>query len=181
MTNQETILKVYWNTPESILAISHGEQIPMDMIPPGITSLKGTPIANQLVVMAKVHDASGKEIGIHTEIEVFPPAGPEFDVYLTVVLPGRGALVVYERKSYTLPGLAEVFQKAIETNTPWQGQLDVVQTAGPAAGRKGVVIAATGEFEGFSGYQQQTATFTYIDARRQTAAVTETFWLSPRK
>lgn len=181
--SDEKIVKVYWNTPDDILAITHGGNVPMDMIPAGMESLAGTPIENQLVVMAKLRDETGKEIGIHTEIEIFPREGEPgasegtFEVYLTVVLPGRGALVVYETKSYTNPEIMGPYNEMLEKGE-WTGNVPVVQTAGPLPDRHGKVIAATGEFEGLVGRQQQIGIFTRMTPQFSNVNVCETFWLT---
>ena len=177
MSQDQIIEKVYWNSPNDILAISHGGQISMDLIPPGIASLEGTDIANQLVVMAKIRDASGKEIGIHTEIETFPTDGSdEFEVILTVVIAGRGTLVVREMKSYSNPIIMGPVKEATEKGE-WNGEIDVLQTTGPAPEKYGIVIAATGEFEGMTGLQRQVSTFRRITPAVSDVDTCETFWL----
>jgi len=178
VSESQVIEKVYWSTPGDILAISHGGQISMDLIPPGIASLAGTDIAHQLVVMAKIRDESGREIGLHTEIETFPRDGSdEFEVILTVVIAGRGTLVVREMKSYSNPMIMDLFNEALEKGE-WRGEIDVLQTTGPAPGGYGLVIAATGEFEGMTGLQRQTSTFRRITPAVSDVDTCETFWLS---
>lgn len=169
--------KVYWRSPEDILALSHGGQIPMDLIPPGIRGLGHTPIAHQLAVMAMIRDAAGQVIGLHTEIETFPKAGgAEFEVYLTVVIAGRGALVVRELKSYGGTALQQPMAVAAEQGE-WIGELEVIHTTGPEPGGFGRVIAATGDFAGLTGIQRQVSVFRRLTPRGAQVENCEWFWL----
>lgn len=180
MSGADKVVKVYWNTPNDILAITHGGVIPMDTIPPGIRSLAGTDAANQLVVMAQVRDEHGKIIGMLTEIEVFTEGQTEFEVYLTVVIPARGAIVVRETKNYANPAIMDAFERMQGDGDSWEGEIEVVQTTGPAAGNQGVVIAATGEFEGMTGFQQQVSIFRKMTPRMSHVDTVETFWLTSK-
>lgn len=159
MPANEIIERFYWHCPKDILAITHGGQIEMPLIPPGIASLAGTAAERQIAVLIRLTDADGRPIGVGCELEITAPPGQgdELEVYFTFTIPGRGALVVYETKNYANPAITSAIDEVTRTGS-WTGEIKVVQTTGPDKGR-GVVIAATGEFEGMTGHLQQISTF----------------------
>jgi len=159
MGAEEIVERFYWHCPTDILAITHGGQIQMPLIPPGIPSLAGTGAERQIAVLIRLNNADGRPIGVGCELEITAPPGEgnELEVYFTITLPGRGALVVYETKSYQNPALKPATDEIARSGS-WSGELNVMQTIGPDCGR-GVVIAATGEFEGARGHLQQISTF----------------------
>jgi hypothetical protein len=169
------IVEVFWTPPDDVIAMTHGGKIPMDIVPPGIQSLAGTPIAHQLLLTAKVRDSAGTIIGMMSEIEIFSN-DDAFEVYLTLVLPGRGALASYQTKSHKT--LMEPFEKVLRTTDKWTGEMTVVMTTGPEAGDRGRLIAATGEFAGMSGFHQQDMTFHTITRSGSMGRVRERFVLS---
>jgi hypothetical protein len=172
MSEQAKIFKFYWNTPRDVLAMTHGEQFPNELVPEGMQSLVGTTI---------VRDETGKAIGVLSELEIFGRnAESEFEVYLTLVLPGRGALVVREMKSMVFPEVVEPYKIAAEKGK-WEGSVNVVHTSGPLPGRHGEVIAATGEFAGMTGRQQQIAIYKKIEGNVTVVEVCETFWLTAKR
>jgi hypothetical protein len=181
VAKEETVVKVYWSSPRDMMCMTHGGQFPNDLAPAGMESLKGTPIENQLLAAAKVRDEAGNIIGIHTEIEEFGRNGDEtdFDVILTILMPGRGALVVRQTKSMSFPEVAGPYEEAMKTGE-WNGAVDVVHTSGPLPGRHGEVIGATGEWEGMTGRHQQTAIYRKITPTVIHVDVCETFWLTPK-
>jgi len=173
MPNQE-IVEVFWTPPDDIIAMTHGGKIPMDIVPPGVQSLAGTPIENQLLLTAKVRDASGTIVGMMSEIEVFSN-GDAFEVYLTLVLPGRGALASYQTKSHTT--LMEPFERLLKTTDQWTGEMTVLMTTGPEVDNRARLIAATGEFAGMTGYHQQDMTFRTITRSGSAGTACERFVL----
>jgi hypothetical protein len=181
MSHQEQVFKFYWNSPRDVLAMTHGEQFPNELVPEGMQSLVGTTIDNQLAMMGIVRDETGKAVGVLSELEIFGRnAESEFEVYLTMVLPGRGALVVREMKSMVFPEVVEPYKIATEKGK-WEGSVNVVHTSGPLHGRHGDVIAATGEFAGMTGRQQQTAIYKKIEGNVTVVEVCETFWLTAKR
>lgn len=181
MSRQEQIFKFYWASPRDIIAMTHADQFPNEKFPKGIPSLVGTPIDNQLAMMATVRDENDKIIGVLSELEVFGRnAESEFEVYLTIVLPGRGALVVREMKSMAFPEVVEPYKIAAQKGE-WSGSVNVVHTSGPLPGRHGEVIAATGEFAGMTGRQQQTAVYKNIKGNVTVVEVCETFLLTAKQ
>lgn len=171
------IIEVAWKAPDDIVALTHGGEIPMHAIPPGIQSLAGTGIDQQLVMVVKVRDAQDRVVGMMTEIEIFSP-GDRFEVYSTLVLPGRGALASFQTKSRST--LLEPFADVLAGAESWSGELDIVMTKGPLEGGHGQVIAATGEFEGMMGRHRQSITFTAISAAGSVGITRERFELLPR-
>jgi hypothetical protein len=170
----ELVVDAYWRAPGDIIAMTHGGQIPMEMIPPGIQSLAGTAIDKQLVLVARARDKAGQVIGIITEIEIFSESDA-FEVYLTLVIPSRGALASYQTKSRKT--MMAPFLKVIETGKAWSGEMAVVQTAGPESANRGTVIAATGEFAGMAGFHQQTITYHSITSTGSVGLTCERFSL----
>lgn len=174
----ERIEKFYWKTPEDVIAVTHGNQIPIDPIPAGIQSLAGTGIANQLLVLIKVRDETGAVIGSMTELEISLPNG-EMDVYMNIVIPGRGTLYIHEiKKGSTPPQVQAAFDQAQATGD-WTGELYSNSTAGPLPGEFGDVIAGTGEFAGMRGRQKQMIIWRNITRAVVTADNIETIWLTP--
>ena len=157
--------------------MTHGGEIPIQAIPPGIQSLARTGIDRQLVMVVKVRDAQDRVVGMMTEIEIFAP-GDRFEVYSTLVLPGRGALASYQTKSRST--LMEPFAEVLAGAESWSGELDIVITKGPLADGRGQLIAATGAFEGATGFHQQSITFTAISATGSVGITRERFELARR-
>ena len=168
------IVEVTWRAPDDIIAMTHGGEIPMQIIPPGIQSLAGTGIDQQLVMVVKVRDAQDRVVGMMTEIEIFSP-GDRFEVYSTLVLPGRGALASYQTKSRST--LMKPFAEVLAGAETWSGELDIVMSKGPLADGRGRLIAATGEFDGCTGFHQQSITFTAISATGSVGVTRERFEL----
>lgn len=175
------IVKFYWTSPESVVCMTHGGQFPNQLVPEGMQSLKNTPIENQLLAAAKIYDSEGNTVGLMTELEEFGRNGnvTDFDVYLTLLVPGRGALVVRQTKSMSFPEIVEPYQQALEKGF-WTGAVEVIHTSGPLPGRHGEVIGATGEWEGMTGSHQQTAIYRKITTEATWVEVCETFFLSPK-
>lgn len=169
------IVEVTWKAPDDIIAMTHGGEIPMHAIPPGIQSLAGTGIDRQLVMVVKVRDAADRVVGMMTEIEIFSE-GDSFEVYSTLVLPGRGALASYQTKSRST--LLEPFAEVLAGADSWSGELAIVMSKGPLAGGHGQVIAATGDFAGLTGTHQQSITFHAISAAGSVGVTREKFSLS---
>jgi hypothetical protein len=178
-SNRERIVTFHWKSPDDLLAVTHGGQVPVDLIPPGIASLTGTDIADHLLVMAKVRDETGA-IGTLIEIEVgLQDFNREWEVYLLVVIPGRGALAAREKggPSAVNARLQSAIQQA-QNSGEWTGDIAQIGTAGPLPNGYGEVTMATGEFEGTTGRQQQTCRWRRITPSLHVTENTETFWLT---
>lgn len=177
--SKEIIEKFYWHNPDDILSLTHGGKLPVAAIPPGIALLPEPAVTDQIVVTVRMRDAQGNVIGTMSELEVIHNS-TVIDVYMTIVIPGRGSLFVYETKDYDNPVLHAPYAESVKTGQPWTGEIATVQTSGPAIGAKGLVLAATGEFEGMTGFQQQTGLFTEIGPKGSRISLCETFWLTPK-
>jgi hypothetical protein len=169
-------VRVYWNAPEDMISFFHGGAVTMSMVPAGIQSLVGTPIADQLVMVVKVRDEAGTAIGLLTEMEIFPE-GDAFEVYSMLVLSGRGTIVTRQVKNRTT--LMKPFQRIIETGEDWSGEMEIAMTCGPLDGSWGEIIAATDEFAGMTGRHRQKMTFRAITATGSEGTALEQFLLSP--
>ena len=171
--------RFYWNTPEDLLAVTHGGQAVTAPVPPGIATLTGTDIDNFVVVLAKVRNSEGDLIGTLSELEVFSKdkGNTLYEVYLTIVVAGRGSLFAYETKDSANPALMGPYQEMMRTGKPWEGRIEGILTVGPASGARGILVGATGEFEGMAGFQQQSAVVTEVTQQSSKVAVCDAFWL----
>lgn len=174
--------RFYWNTPEDVLAVTHGGQTVTAPVPQGIATLKGTNIENFVVVLGQVRNGDGDLVGTLSELEVFSKdkSTTLYEVYLTIVVAGRGSLFAYETKDYANPALMGPYQEMMRTGKPWEGKIEAILTAGPASGAKGILVGATGEFEGMIGFQQQSGIVTEVTQTSSKVAVCEAFWLHSR-
>src|SRR5262249_32888366 len=113
-----------------------------------------------------------------SELEVFGQHGEgEFEVNLTLVIRGRGALFVSQMKSMVYPQLVEPYRIAAERGE-WEGGVTVTHTYGPLPNCCGLVIGGTGEFAGMTGRQQQTTVYKRIKGNVTFVETCETFWLT---
>jgi hypothetical protein len=162
----ERVERLHWKTPDDIVALTNAGAPPLPpVIPADIATLAGTGIELAQGVMMTLRDDTGRVVGLGSELEVYPtePDGL-LEVWFTMMLPGRGTLFVHETKRYADPGLMEIFAKVAATGEPWEGELDVVSTAGPGPGGLGLIVSGTGEFEGVTGTQSQTMGFRRVPA-----------------
>jgi hypothetical protein len=177
--------RVYWSYPDDVYALTDAQTRPglsSALVPPSMRSLVGSgPRVERLhTVMIVVHDENGAPVGMETEIEIFPlPGEPRLmEVFLTLSLPGRGALFVRELKLYGESRRDKIWDEVKATGIPWTGELETVFTAGPLEGNRGVVLAGTGEFEGATGTQYQTSTLRKITPEGWENHLCENFDLS---
>ena len=183
MAKFENIERFYWNVPDDILAITHGEdsRLPIDLIPDGMESLKGTDIQSAVAVMVKIRDVTGQVVGVGSELEFFPEEG-HLQVYFTIVIPARGMICAHEEKDYHAPDLQANFDRAVQSGLEWRGELTNIPTCGPSANRRGIVIAGTGDFEGATGEMIQIQNFRRIPSRLgapPTVYNCEAYYLNP--
>jgi len=151
----ERTISFYVNAPSDLVSVTHGGQVGIALFPADITSLAGTPVANTLLLTAKVRDAKGTIVGISSELEIFPdiPVTAEtvWDTYWTVVIPGRGTLYGYHQEHLS-SGIYKVLETAHETGQDWAGEITTRNTVGPLPGKRGLVLAGTGEFKNATGW-----------------------------
>jgi hypothetical protein len=176
---------IYWNSPDDILASTDGGQLRFPgLLPPGMRSLAGTGLESVLNIMMLLRDETGKVIGSGSELEVLPgrgSPGPR-DVYLTIVLPGRGSLFVHQRKNMVDPRRAEIWKLVEETGQPWEGELSIVSTVGPGPDGRAIVLAGTDEFAGVTGTMFQTSIMRRVEVNGYSNTVCEKFELEwPRE
>jgi hypothetical protein len=178
----ELIVTITWQVSDDLLAVTHGGQVDLDVIPQGIKSLAGTALAQHILVMALCRDEAGR-LGTLIEIEAGLEGGNRgWDTELLIVIPGRGSLFVHETKKGAYhpgnPAVEAAFRQAKQTGE-WTGHIENHTTLGPLPGGYGEVIAATGEFAGMKGRQRQTNVWRRITPNVHQAESIETFWLSP--
>lgn len=171
----EREVQVFWHAPGDMIAFFHGGAVSMSMVPPGIQSLVGSPIANQLVMVVRVRDRDDREIGLLTEMEIFSD-GDLFEVYSMLVLKDRGTIVTRQTKNRTT--LMVPFQKVMESGEDWSGEMTVDMSCGPIEGGWGEIIAGTDEFAGMAGRHRQRMTFRAITSTGSVGTALEEFSLT---
>jgi hypothetical protein len=175
-----SIEKLFWNSPDDVLASTDAGRLRFPgHIPPGIRSLAGTGLEDVLNIMMLLRDESGAVIGSGSELEVLPePDSPEpRDVYLTIVLPGRGSLFVHQQKNIVDPRRKAIWQQVADSGEPWEGELEIVSTVGPLPDGKAVVLAGTDQFAGVRGTMHQTSTMRRVEVDGYFNTICETFEL----
>jgi hypothetical protein len=138
--------------PTDGLFATHGGDLPLTPFPAGIARFTEPQLRTSLALGAKLRDSNGTLTGIATELEtVLPdtdiPAGTLHSRTLwTLLLPGRGTITVDQfERSDDVAGT--VFKHAIETGTPWVGNLTVRTTEG----HTGIIVGGTDQFAGIHG------------------------------
>lgn len=164
-------LSFFINVPEDFIALSHGGQLALKMNPPGIVSLKDTPVANMLALTTRLRDKDDRLVGITSELEDFgetkektaPDQAPDqagtkvWDTYWTLAVAGRGSLYLHEKESLG-PTVGRIFADAREQQKDWVGSHTEASTVGPLPGRNGEIVGGTGAFAGASGTFREIGT-----------------------
>jgi hypothetical protein len=133
------------------VSITHGGKVPFAPQPHDVQLLLEPAIAGGLALITRVRDASGRVVGVATELE----SGHEDSSLLrgklmthttwTVFAPGRGALVLYQvEDNWTLA--TRIVGPALLLDRPWRGTWHNLNTLGPLPQGHGEIVAATGEF-----------------------------------
>jgi len=157
-----TSLSFFMNTSKDLLSMAHGKSVPLASFPEGIPTLAGTPIANMLALTSTISDASGKVVGIASELEEFPLHPSEgspiiWDTLWTVMLQGRGSLYLYQQEVMIQEDV-EIFTGAITSGQTWEGSKTHPTTYGPLPSGHGIIKGGTGEFDGITGTFQEIVT-----------------------
>jgi hypothetical protein len=170
---RSTVERYYWNSPGDILALTHDGRLPMPLEPAGMRSLHGTGIDQQVGVMMLLRDEAQTIVGLGSELEVLSPDLGPFDVYFTIVIPGRGAIFIEEVKSYVNPEAGAIIENVVKTGEPWTGELAVIGTCGPSPDRQGVIVGGSGVYAGVSGTMRQIMNFKRFEADRSVSLCCE--------
>lgn len=169
-------LRLFVEAPSDILSVTHGEQVKLGRFPPDIPTLKDTPIADTLVLTASLRDANGRQVGISSELEAFPPNDPDhkkpWQTWWTIVLPDRGALLAYQTEKIH-EGAAAAFNAPARTGEDWVGSVTEQNTTGPNADGSGVIVGGTGEFAGAEGRFVEIGTLKRVTVDGRMEAVLE--------
>jgi hypothetical protein len=142
--------------PGDAVSITHGGKVPFAPLPRDVALMSEPAIASGLALITRMRDASGRVVGVATELE----SGHEDSSLLagklmthttwTVVVPGRGALVLYQvEDNWTLA--TRIIGPALLFGRPWRGAWHNLNTLGPLPSGHGEIVAATGAFAGRSG------------------------------
>lgn len=148
--------------PEDVLAITHGGQVGIAPFPAEVPTLNGTAIANTLSLTTVAKDKDGNLIGLTSELEEFPLEIPKdasmiWDTYWTVMLNGRGSLLLYHREALG-EVVAKIFAEVPGGDVEWTGSYTHPSSVGPLPSGHGIIAGGTGEFEGVTGSFQEIGT-----------------------
>jgi hypothetical protein len=133
------------------VSVTHGGTVPFAPQPRDIQLLTEPAVNGGLALITRVRDPGGRIVGIATELE----SGHEDSSLLagklmthttwTVVVPGRGALVLYQTEdNWTLA--TRIIGPALLRERTWRGSWRHLNTLGPLPQGHGQIVAATGEF-----------------------------------
>lgn len=155
-------LSFFMNTSKDLLSMAHGNAVPLASFPEGIPTLAGTPVSNMLAFTSTITDATGKVIGIASELEEFPAEPSEgspiiWDTVWTVMLQGRGSLYLYQQEIMIQEDV-DIFTSTIASGHTWEGNKTHPTTYGPLLNGHGIIKGGTGEFEGVTGTFQEIVT-----------------------
>jgi hypothetical protein len=155
MSRVELVEELYWESPGDLFALTTGGDFPAHMhVPVDILNFKGTELDRAACACMRLRDKSGKVVGFGSELEVLPPLTNEdgpVDVYFTIVLPGRGSLLLQEYKRHE-----------DLTSEATSGAMVCYPTCGPGQDGKSVLLFGTGEFEGVQGSHHQEIHIAHI-------------------
>ena len=159
MTPKTVVEELYWSGDDTV-AFTEGRDFP-NHVPPEITQLAGTELEAALICVMKLRDSSGNVVGFGSELEVRPDptiSRDPIDCYFTIVLPGRGAFVLYQLKRNRKASYVVDREARPEPR-------DLYPTCGPAEGDRSVILAGTGEFAGVTGSHYQIMQINRSDPR----------------
>jgi|GEM_PF-1392154 len=162
VSQDEMTISFFIEGAEDIVAITHSGAMPLKQLPADIQPLQPTPAGHSLGLIAKVRDGDGAVIGFASELEDFPIVD-EFndknvwDTYWTVVINGRGSLLLYEKESLG-PEVGSIFSETHKRTDDWTGNLVHASNVGPAPSGLGVIVGGTGEFSGADGTFEEIGT-----------------------
>lgn len=148
--------------PSHLLSITHDGTTPFALQPAGIQLMQEPAIRAGLALITRLRDARGQVVGIATELE----SGHEDSSLLagklmthttwTAVLPGRGALVLYQvEDNWWLA--TRIIGPTLLRGEPWRGSWRNLNTLGPLPNGHGRIVAATGAFAARPGTFVETA------------------------
>jgi hypothetical protein len=133
------------------VSVTHGGKVPFAPQPRDVQLLLEPAVAGGLALVTRVRDARGEVCGIATELESGHEHSNLLDGKLmthttwTVVVPGRGALVLYQvEDNWTLA--TRIAGPALALDRPWRGHWHNLNTLGPLPQGHGEIVAATGDF-----------------------------------
>ena len=152
----EIVESFYLSIPGDCLAMTNSGKEMVEPTPPGIPVLSEPEISNNLVALMKVRDGDGNLIGLASQLESFGEAEPTdegppaWDTYATLMIPGRGTLLLHH--AAVMPDAARaVVGPIMAAKEDWQGKITFVTSVGPLANGRGRIAGGTGEFEKVSG------------------------------
>jgi hypothetical protein len=145
----------FFRSPEDGIAVTHSGRLPLGIAPPGVAALSDPAIERGFALLLNMHDANARIIGYAVELEVHPQGDMlaedlSWETEWVLVIPGRGMLILHQQEHSGELG-PKVINTIRDTGNDWIGDWTVQTTVGPLAGRRGVILAGTEEFEGVSG------------------------------
>lgn len=163
--------------PEDGISLTHGGALAIRAMPPGIATLRDTPIPNALALTTLLRDSERRVVGLATELEEFPlspaPEGePVWDTYWTLMIVGRGSLLLHEKESLG-PTVGRIFREAASEGRGWAGSHTESSTVGPLPDRNGEIVGGTGDFAGASGTFREIGTLRSLSSEGEIEATIE--------
>lgn len=152
--------------------------------PAGTLKLQAPNVRNGLAMIGQLRDRRNRPIAFATELEAVHEDSRLISGKImthttwTIVIPGRGALVMYQVednwllfKRFVLPGLL--------FGTHWQGSWKNLNTLGPSPQGYGEIIAGSGAFAGKRGHFVEFAELTKFAANRDFVGTMD-LYIAPR-
>lgn len=163
--------------PRDLIALTHGGGLALAPRPPGIATLADTPIPNALALTTLLRDSEGRIVGLTSELEEFPLATPTegepvWDTYWTLMIVGRGSLLLHEKESLG-PTVGRIFREAASEGRGWTGSHTESSTVGPLPDRNGEIVGGTGDFAGASGTFREIGTLRSLSSEGEIEATIE--------
>lgn len=148
--------------PADFVSLSHSGAAPIKPVPAHIRPLQPARNGNSLGLTATLRDASGEVVGLASELEDFPIAdtfdsATVWDTYWTVVINGRGSLLLHEKESLG-PDLGRIFGETLQGTQDWTGNFVHASNVGPSPDGYGVIVGGAGEFAGATGFFEEIGT-----------------------
>lgn len=158
----ETTVSFFMQGPADFISLSHSGAAPIKLTPSDIRPLLSSRDGNSLALTAILRDRNGEVVGLASELEDFPisddfDGASVWDTYWTVVINGRGALLLHEKESLG-PEVGRVFAETLQGTQDWTGNLVHASNVGPSPDGFGVIVGGTGEFEGATGFFEEIGT-----------------------
>lgn len=148
---------------------THGGNFPFKQFPDGVPLLEGGNLAHTFALVTKFRDGpDGEIIAFGTELEIlhednsFLRGRLMTHTFWTIVVPGRGTVHLYQTENnWRL--FKQVMLPMALSGRSFSSEFYGVNTIGPLADHRGLVVGGTGEFADRSGTFIEIGTLTGAD------------------